>query len=460
MEAPDYLAAQQRQLRRRLRATGRWLSTHLAAVWFAASASALVFCVGAYCATHHLFPYSLLERAVGEYRALTQGVRPHNLTPAWYPYSGARMHDASRVAPGVTLITSAWRGADGWKPRVRLIDQQGHVLHEWDAAPERLWPESPYRDHLGDTKNRSDNYVHGTHLFDNGDLILNIEYLTVARLDSRGEVLWKLPIRAHHSVEADVDGNFWVCSIRWIEDTAADRQRLAEYPGLRAPVVEDWAVKVSPQGRVLKEVNITRALYRSGYQSLLWSSGGRTTDDILHVNDVQPVPPQLVEQYPGFSPGDLLVSARTIHTVLLIDPEREEIKWTASGFVKQHDVDLVAGGRVRVFDNRNDGTETGEFLGPTRLVTLTVADPTLRVIYPRAAGQSFYTQWGGKVQDLANGNLLLTEARRGRVFEIDGSGHTVWEWVQDKTDEGMVPEVLEGSRYELSLETIAAWKKR
>lgn len=72
--------------------------------------------------------------------------------------------------------------------------------------------------------------------------------------------------------------------------------------------------------------------------------------------------------------------------------------------------------------------------------------------------QRFYTKHGGKVQRLENGNLLITEARRGRVFEVDEAGRTVWEWVAQRYNSKLVPEVLEGTRYALSAEQVAAWK--
>ncbi len=434
------------------------LTDRMSLLTFGGSVLLLVFGIGMWIGGHRRFPYSVFLRAYAEYDALKQAKKPHNLTPVFYRFAGARIVDAAKMAPGVTLVTSSWLGPNGYKPAIRLLDAHGKVLHEWPTDPAAIWPESPYHDHVAGTKNKSDNYVHGSYLFDNGDVIFNVEYLTVARMNAKGKILWKLPIRAHHSVERDADGNFWVCSMDWIEETPDGARRLKAFPGLKAPVVEDYAVKISGDGKILKSISVTKALYDAGEQSLFWRTGGRVTDDILHTNDVQPLLPELAPTYPSFAAGDLMVSARTVHTVMLIDHETGRLKWTTSGFVKQHDVDFIGDGWIRVFDNRNDGTETGDILGPTRLVGVDTGSQARRRIYPPDLSQPFYTQWGGKVQDLPNGNLLITEARRGHVLEVDPTGRTVWEWVHEATDDGMVPEVLEGTRYALTPEQIAAWK--
>jgi len=49
----------------------------------------------------------------------------------------------------------------------------------------------------------------------------------------------------------------------------------------------------------------------------------------------------------------------------------------------------------------------------------------------------------GKHEWLPNGNLLITEARKGRAFEIDPQGNIVWEFVNivDNGYVGIVQEV-------------------
>jgi hypothetical protein len=97
------------------------------------------------------------------------------------------------------------------------------------------------------------------------------------------------------------------------------------------------------------------------------------------------------------------------------------------------------------------------FLGGSRIVRLNPGNADTDVCYPRKPSQRFYTQFGGKVQSLANGNLLITEATRGRVFEVSETGEIIWEWVAERFRDNYVREVHEGTRYPFSREHVAAW---
>jgi hypothetical protein len=307
-----------------------------------------------------------------------------------------------------------------------------------------------------------------------------MDNLGLVRMNAAGKVLWKLPYRTHHSVSRDQDGYFWVCGLKWIEDTPEGRTRLARYPGLNPPVAEDFALKVSEDGEILREISILKALYRSGYQQLIPQISGKQVGDILHINDVEPLLPAMADQYPCFEAGDIAVSCRNINTVLLIGAGTGEVKWLFSRFRQQHDPDFLKDGWIYVYNNNTDGfghfpgkrhifdnregglvpSWFGQYPGGSQILAVKPGEDLTRVIYPRTDKQSFYTPHGGKVQCLENGNLLITEVYRGRVFEVDPSGRTVWEWVQDRYDSELIPEVLEGTRYALTPEQIAAWKSK
>jgi outer membrane protein assembly factor BamB len=91
----------------------------------------------------------------------------------------------------------------------------------------------------------------------------------------------------------------------------------------------------------------------------------------------------------------------------------------------------LAGLVLLVFDN-------GSRRGASRVVEL---DPeTLEVSwqYPAEPGGSFFSRWRGGAQRLANGNTLITESEKGRVFEVTPAGEVVWEFWN--------PEVVDGQR--------------
>jgi hypothetical protein len=368
----------------------------------------------------------------------------HHLYPQRYAESGVTAFDANRAQPGVNLITSYWWQNNRWQPAIRLIDMQGNTLHQWTVKPDEIWPDSPYSDHVAGEMNRANNYIHGTWLMADGDIIFNVEYAGMVRMNSCSEVVWTLPYRTHHSIFRDDEGNFWAPGLNW---------RYAKDPDYIHPkpkFVDETMLQVSPEGEILREIFVLKSIYESGYGGLLADTF--KSFDITHMNDVEILSADMAEQFPMFAPGDIMVSLRNISTVLVIDGKSEMIKWHLQHpLVRQHDPDFEADGNIVIYDNRDDMTQEGMRLGSTRLLRINPGTGEINDAYPINAMQEFYSQTGGKHQLLANGNRLITEAHGGRVFEIDAQGDEVWNWIIETRDDGLVPEVLEGTRYPTEL---------
>jgi hypothetical protein len=221
---------------------------------------------------------------------------------------------------------------------------------------------------------------------------------------------------------------------------------------------------VSPEGKILREVSVLEALYNSEYRNLLWTAAPRRTFDIVHMNDVEPLPGVLAAEYPLFEEGDLLVSLCFANIVFVFDPDTGKIKWVAPvRALRQHDPDFIGGGWISIYGNNTDGSLDGRFLGGSAMLAVQPHSGKMRQIYPVPESSSkherrFYTAQGGKAQLLPNGHWLITESAPGRVFEIDGKGRTVWEWVHQRHEDGvMISEVLEGTRYPISPEAVKRW---
>lgn len=179
---------------------------------------------------------------------------------------------------------------------------------------------------------------------------------------------------------------------------------------------------------------------------------------MTHLNDVEPLDVSIADEYPLFEAGDLLVSLRNLHLVLVVDPDSERVKWHASEpFVMQHDPDFMGDGWIGVFNNNRDLTGRGERLGGSRILALQPHMDSTRVLFPTADSDPFYTGTRGKWQRLENGNLLLTESNAGRVVEVSPDGRTVWEWAVEPYDESSMPAVTEGTRYPLTVDEVADW---
>lgn len=425
----------------------------------------LAFVGGAAVTVFHVFPYELVSAPLGQLAALLHKRRPTHWFPARFPTAGVTASEPEKIAPGLTLITTFWPGKDGaWKPGARLIDATGKVVHEWVTDPMKLWPEQPYQDPF--VKRDEETYIHGTYLFPNGDLLFNLDYIGLQRVDACGKIVWQLKHRTHHAISADEDGTFWTLGVVPFEPGAQQ----TVYPGLKglSPYVDESVLHVTADGKILSETSILRSLFDSGYGELITLHRGALLEEhddaapgsaivFTHANDVEPLSSALAPRFPMFAAGDLVVSLRKPSTVFVMD-RAGHIKWlTDKHTVKQHDPDFEPDGTITIYDNHADGTESGQgsLLG-TRIVALDPANDHLTVRYPLHPGDRLYSAACGKHQLLPNGNRLITEARAGRALEVDPTGSMVWQWVHTPHDH-QVTEVLEATRYPYDAATVAKW---
>jgi hypothetical protein len=61
-----------------------------------------------------------------------------------------------------------------------------------------------------------------------------------------------------------------------------------------------------------------------------------------------------------------------------------------------------------------------------------VEPATGRIAWKYENGPAFFSEWGGSVQRLPNGNTLITNSNSGRAFEVTAEGKIVWEFANPK----------------------------
>lgn len=436
-------------------------SSSIDKVVFVLSVAVLSFFVGAGVGAWEWFPHSYLERAVHQgrsmYRAWVSPGNPRFMGPQVYERSGTRAVEPSRIQPGLTLVASYWHwtGVDRWETGAKLLDSSGRVVHQWRVDRRTLFPDSVDLETDPTTAE-----LHGVHLSPNGDLLVNFDYVGTARLDACGGVEWTLPEKTHHSIAQATDGTLWIPGVSSTRRTTSARYPNG-YPGVDTPIWLDQLLHVRANGSVLDRINVLDILYANDLQRHLVRGLGPYPEslppDPTHLNDVEPLPARWADEYPLFDAGDLLVSLRHPSLVFVLDPESGEVEWHASHpFIHQHDPDFVGDGWIGIFDNNEDPTPRGSMLGGSRIVMLQSHTDSVRVPFPTARSAPLYTATAGSWQMLDNGNLLLTEARAGRVVEVAPDGRTVWEWVRASYDE-TVPFVMNATRHSLTREDVAKW---
>lgn len=155
---------------------------------------------------------------------------------------------------------------------------------------------------------------------------------TLCCFDADGKLEWSLEHLKHHSVEVDHEGRLWFCSI---------------VPDKDGTYREDLLVRVdSETGSVLFEKKLKEIFACNPEHD--FSHHNRDNVDPYHLNDIQPV----MSDSAHWRSGDLFLSLRNISRVLLYRPSTGKILWSnATYWSQQHDVDVVNGETITVFDN-------------------------------------------------------------------------------------------------------------
>jgi Arylsulfotransferase (ASST) len=115
-------------------------------------------------------------------------------------------------------------------------------------------------------------------------------------------------------------------------------------------------------------------------------------------------------------------------------------------FFGQHDPDFLPNGNILLYDNRITGPRPE--LGYSRVLEI---DPRTHEVVWEYAGTDedpMYSDIGGRVQLLPNGNVLAVEPQGGRIIEIarHNGDDVVWQFVNLQED-GLAGEVFDGLRF-------------
>ena len=416
-------------------------SEKLSLIAFRFSSIFIIFCFGFLLREFELFPYQLyveakkgLEKVYNSvtntlpwYYTRLENLPPKELSSRGKPQSGLNL--VTRIAADHTISAA-------------ILDINGKAVHEWNIDWFKLWPNPQHLPEESLPQEKPGTHIHGAVLMENGDLIFNFENLGLIRIDLNGEVVWRLDYITHHSIHRHDDGNLWVSGRRY------HTQRVDRLPHLEPPFFEETIVEVTPEGEILREWFVADILRKNGYEGLLYLGTLNNTStyitentDIFHLNDVEPFPLTLEEDF--FRQGDVIVSLRNINTVFVFNSETDEIKYISFGqFVRQHDPDFIDGNTFSVFDNNNDSTLSPE-QRQSRIVIVSARENSSEVFFEGTPENPFFTHIMGKHQWQPDGNLLITESVSGRGFEVNQQGEVVWEYINYVDDEvvGIVEEV-------------------
>lgn len=424
----------------------------------------LAFIGGALVAVAKVFPAEYIRDAYRAGTALLDKKKRtgnHYASDLWVEARTQRqrvtVYDAERAQHGLTLYTS------GHGAKALLVAMDGEVRHTWERPFSTVWDETAA---AADPVPDNQTYFNKAHVFPNGDLLAI--YLGagdspygygMVKLDRNSGVIWKNLDHFHHDFDVTDDGRIYGLTHRFRRDPVDGVKHLPN------PVLEDFLVVLSPDGRVLRKISLLEAVNRSvDYRKLLWRIPYYSLEDPLHVNSVEVLDARkarmLSTRIPAASEGQVLLSFRELAggSIALLDLEKEEIVWASQGvWMSQHDADVMPNGNIMLFDNRGDVDRTGR----SRVIEIDPASGGVTWSYNGTEESKLESRIRASQEAQPNGNVLITESNGSRVLEVTRSGDIVWEYINpvrvgEETHQGrnglkgdLVPVVSWAQRVEL-----------
>lgn len=363
------------------------------------------------------------------------------------------------------LLTGFFDGMPG----LRLVGRNGAAVASWSAAFSELLPERLGKPGAPETDWNID--LHGARIEPDGSVVFNFEYQGTVKLDRCGKRLWHLEEHNHHTLSAASAGGYWIGGRR-IENRPDDPAFHPMTNPMRAKgrIEDDEILRVSADGEVLARKSVFELMMENGLEPLLTANGtaqrGDTLDDseILHLNRISELTPDLAPAFPDFRAGDLALSIRDYNIVIVVDPANWKVRWHSVGpWLRQHAVQFDPDGRISVFNNNSysyallaDGKT--DLQVPVRSNILAV-DPRTglsEVLYGDRPGEALASVERGYSQPLPDGGFLITEPYGGRAFQTDAKRQVVWEYI-NRYDDARVLEMTSAEVYPASYFSVKDW---
>jgi len=146
--------------------------------------------------------------------------------------------------------------------------------------------------------------------------------------------------------------------------------------------------------------------------------------DYFHMNTITILPDTpLGRRDPRFAAGNLLTCLRNVDQIAILDRASKQVVWSWGEGVLEwpHHPTMLDNGNVLVFDN-------GAVRRYSKVIELDPVTGNVAWEYVAEPPGAFFTPQKGSAQRLPDGNTLICEGDRGRVFEVTMEGEIVWEW--------------------------------
>lgn len=260
--------------------------------------------------------------------------------------------------------------------------------------------------------------VHGIEVLGDGSLIFSFDGgMSLQRFDACGQRRWATAGPFTHAVTLDGTGE----AVWTVNSPDAVALVSIDDGSLRRQITMGEVIAANPDIDILE----LRSEHRNQVNENSRNTVGRWLMDPFHINDVDPLPAAIADTLAGLDAGDLLVSARSLNLLFVIDPDTLKVKWWRVGAVqRQHDPDWLPNGEILVLNNRM----SRDF---SEIVSIDPGTFERTVVFD-GRKNDFYTRIRGKQQQLADGSIVVASPQQGRAFEVSPDGDITFEIVNLK----------------------------
>jgi hypothetical protein len=289
--------------------------------------------------------------------------------------------------------------------KAALIDMQGRVLHYWtiegpkvnlsvSTATIHIWPS------------------------DEGKLLFIILGFGFGEVEWNSSRIFFKNVSAHHDIRLLDNKTIMLLT---------SKERVVQDGELNVPVKDDFLTFSDRYGKISDSVSLIDIISKKiPLHDLLNFSGkyysrAKPPLDVLHINKAM----ALERDYSSLlKKGRILFSARNFHMIGLIDRQNWTLVWSWGHeyLDGQHSPEPLENGHILIFD---DGIK---FRNYSRVIEMDPETGKIVWNYTSEPKKDFHSYIMGWVQKLPNGNILVTEAKKGRVFELDKDKKIVWEY--------------------------------
>lgn len=319
------------------------------------------------------------------------------------------VHDPSKAYGGYTLFAQH-ASTDVW-----LIDMRGRIVHRWKmdtplGGDERLLPNG--------------NLLRINKTFNEPSAALGSVGEKLLEVDWNGNVVWEHNNPTmHHDFYRFENGNTLLNIHVRIPPEIAKKVK-GGIPGSRTDG-EIWGSafqEITPDGEVVWE----------------WVGHEHLDPDI----DVFcPLCPLTIWGYINgvdvFPNGDIVASVRHLNSIMIIDRKTGNIKWRWGSDIlgHPHNPTVLKNGNILLFDNGFHRLLPKEYMSTfsmeaySQVLEINPTNNEIEWYYQDEDKLSFFSAICSGAERLPNGNTLICESTKGRIFEVTPEKEIVWEFL-------------------------------